>query len=655
MARVSALARLGALAAPARWGLGRALSSAVAFEATGTRNVAIVAHVDHGKTTLVDRLLRNCEHLGSGADGLDERAMDSNAQERERGITIMSKVTSIIWRGVRVNIVDTPGHADFGAEVERVLGMVDSVVLLVDATEGVMAQTKFVLRKAIGRGLRPLVVLNKSDRDSARHDEVTNEIFDVMVSMGANDEQLDFPIMYASGKQGWALDTGPDDPAWAARESAGMAPLLDRLLAHCPPPAADYTSPFAMVVTMMAHDAFVGRLLTGRVVQGTLRVNDSLVALAADGSQVEAARATALFIAQALQRVATPVVQAGDIVTVAGLGLATVGQTVCAPELGKPLLAPQIDPPTVSMTILPNSGPLSGKDPKGKHLTSQKIKSRIYAEALSNVSVSHKPCKTDSDGIDVYGRGAMQLGVLVENMRREGFEVCISPPRVVTMEDPDGSGKRLEPFEDVWIEVDDDHSGGVIDKLTARKGEIQSINSALGRTMISIVAPARSMFGFRSGFFSDTRGTGVLTTSFREWRPWAGLVTAQRKGALISTASGTTSSYALAGIEPRGVLFIGTGEEVYTGQILGEANTENDIEVNPCKRKELTNFRTTASEEMVRLVPPKTFALEELIAYVESDELLEVTPTLVRLRKVELDSKKRTSSAKKKDKGGPYW
>ncbi|KAG8462419.1 hypothetical protein KFE25_012239 [Diacronema lutheri] len=643
--RARARIALAPLVRPA-WARGRAraLSSSAADAVpltTGRRNVAIIAHVDHGKTTLVDRLLRHCEHAGGdrATEQLGERAMDSNAQERERGITIMSKITSIVWRGVRVNIVDTPGHADFGGEVERVLGMVDSVVLLVDATEGVMAQTKFVLRKAIGRGLRPLVVLNKIDRDSARPDAVTNELFDTMVSMEAQDEQLDFPVLYASGKQGWATATPPGSEGWAARETAGMAPLLDLVLEHCPPPADDETAPFAMVVTMMGHDAYLGRLLTGRVAQGRIAINDKIHALSADGTVVDEGRATGLFVAQALSRLPVSVACAGDVVTVAGLPNATVGQTVCSLELLAPLSAPQVDPPTVSMTVLPNSGPLSGKDPKAKHLTSQKIKARILAETLHNVSVMSAPCMADAEGIDVFGRGAMQLGVLVENMRREGYEFCISPPRVVTRDD--GNGGRLEPFEDVWVEVDDEHAGSVIDKLTARKGEVHAVVSARGRTTLQIIAPARAVMGFRSAFFSDTRGTGVLTTAFRAYMPWAGSVVAQRKGALISTASGITTAYALVGIEPRGNLFVGTGEEVYPGQVIGEASGEADIDVNPCKAKALTNFRTTSAEEMIRLRPARTFALEEAIAFIEEDELLEVTPSAVRMRKSELDSSRR--------------
>ncbi len=601
------------------------------------RNIAIIAHVDHGKTTLVDELLKQ-----SGAfrdnQAVAERAMDSNDIERERGITILAKCTSLEWDGRRINIVDTPGHADFGGEVERILSMVDGVVLLVDAAEGPMPQTKFVTSKALALGLRPIVVLNKVDKPDAEPDRALNEVFDLFANLGADDDQLDFPVLYASGRAGWA-DEALDGPR------KDLSALYNLVLKHIPQPAqlARRAEPFQMLATTLSADPFIGRILTGRVEAGTLRAGETIKALSRDGEKLEQFRVSKVLAFRGLSQTQIDVAEAGDIVTIAGMSKATVADTLCALELETALPAQPIDPPTISVTFGINDSPLAGKD--GSKVQSRVIRERLMREAEVNVAIK----VTDTPGGDAFevaGRGELQMGVLIENMRREGFELSISRPRVLFQ---DIGGVRSEPVEEVTIDVDDEYTGAVIEKITGpRKGDLIEMKPAgVGKTRIIAHVPSRGLIGYHGQFMTDTRGTGVLNRVFHEWAPHKGPIEGRRAGVLISMESGTSVAYAMWKLEDRGHFFIGVQEPVYTGMIIGEHNRDNDLEVNPLKGKQLTNVRASGTDEAVRLTTPVKLSLEPAIAYIDDDELVEVTPKSVRMRKRFLDptERKRQSRA----------
>ncbi len=600
------------------------------------RNIAIIAHVDHGKTTLVDELLKQ-----SGAfrenQAVAERALDSNDLERERGITILAKATSVEWKGTRINIVDTPGHADFGGEVERILSMVDGVVLLVDAAEGPMPQTKFVTSKALALGLRPIVVLNKVDKPDAEPDRALNEVFDLFAALDADDDQLDFPHLYASGRAGWA-DTDLDGPR------QNLDALFDLILSHVPPPAqiARRNEPFRMLATTLGADPYLGRILTGRVESGTLKAGQTLKALSRDGDPVESFRVSRILAFRGLSQQPIERAEAGDIVTIAGMGRATVADSLVDPQVDDPLPAQPIDPPTITVTFGINDSPLAGRD--GKKVQSRVIRERLMREAEQNVAirVSDTP---GGEAFEVAGRGELQMGVLIENMRREGFELSISRPQVVLREE---NGQKLEPIEEVTIDVDDDHAGVVIEKLTGpRRGELVEMRpSGAGKTRIVALVPSRGLIGYHGEFLTDTRGTGVLNRVFHGWAPWKGPIPGRRTGALISTENGQAVAYALWNLEERGRLFIGPQTQVYQGMIIGEHSRENDLEVNPLKGKKLTNIRAAGSDEAVRLTPPVRMSLEEAIAWIDDDELVEVTPNAIRLRKRFLDPHERKRAAR---------
>ncbi|MEO8926520.1 MAG: translational GTPase TypA [Caulobacteraceae bacterium] len=592
------------------------------------RNIAIIAHVDHGKTTLVDQMLGQSGVFRANETHLD-RAMDSNDQERERGITILAKATSVLWHGsageTRINIIDTPGHADFGGEVERILGMVDGCLLLVDAEEGVMPQTKFVLGKALKLGLRPIVVLNKVDRPHADPEKVLNEAFDLFAAIGATDDQLDFPHLYASGKQGWAVTD-------MANERTGLAPLFDKIVEHVPAPAAEARAdqPAQLLAVLIEADPFLGRLLTGRVESGKLTPGMPIRALARDGTEVERGRITKILAFRGLKRQPIDEALAGDIVAVAGLTRATVADTIGALDAAGALPAQPIDPPTIAITVSVNDSPLAGRE--GDKVQSRVIRERLLREAEANVAV--KVAETsEKDAFEVSGRGELQLGVLIETMRREGFEVSISRPRVVYQTDPE-TGARLEPIEDVVIDVDEDFSGIVIEKLSARKAELSDMGpSGTGKTRLSFQAPSRSLIGYQGEFLTDTRGSGVLNRVFSHYEPFKGAIEGRRHGTLISNSDGETAAFALWNLEDRGTMFVGAGEKTYQGMIIGENSRPDDLDVNPMKSKQLTNVRASGKDEAIRLTPPRRLTLEQAIAYIDNDELVEVTPKSIRLRK----------------------
>jgi GTP-binding protein len=590
------------------------------------RNLAIIAHVDHGKTTLVDQLLRQSGAFRANQQ-VAERAMDSNELERERGITILAKCTSVAWHDVRLNIVDTPGHADFGGEVERILSMVDGVVVLVDAAEGPMPQTKFVTSKALALGLRPIVVINKVDRPDARAHEVHDMVFDLFAALGASDEQLDFPTLFASSKQGWAAES-----LEAPRES--LAPLFDLIVRHVPPARGDAAADFAMLVTTLEYDPYLGRVLTGRIHAGTARINMHVKALAPDGRVIEHARLTKLLAFRGLERQPIDSAEAGDIVAIAGLGETTVADTICDPQVIAPIPAQAIDPPTLAMTFSVNDSPLAGRD--GDKVTSRMIRARLWREAEGNVAIRVRESES-KDAYEVAGRGELQLGVLIETMRREGFELSISRPRVIYRTDPE-TGQRLEPIEEVQVDVDEDYAGVVVDKLGRRRGELSDIRpSGGGKQRLSFLVPSRGLIGYHGEFLTDTRGTGIMSRLFHGYLPFKGPIEGRRNGVLISNAGGVAVAYALWYLEERGPLFIPSGVEVYEGMIIGEHSRGNDLEVNPLKSKQLTNIRTTAKDEAIRLTPPRLMTLEQAIAYIQDDELVEVTPKAIRLRKRLLD------------------
>ena len=600
------------------------------------RNIAIIAHVDHGKTTLVDKLLGQ-----SGAfrenQAVAERAMDSNDIERERGITILAKCTSVEWKGTRINIVDTPGHADFGGEVERILSMVDGVCLLVDAAEGPMPQTKFVTSKALALGLKPIVVLNKVDKPAAEPDRALNEVFDPFANLAATDDQLDFPHVYASGIGGWA-DRELDGPR------QDLSALFDLILEHVEPPKQEFRAdePFQMLATTLSADPFIGRILTGRVEAGRLKVGDTLKALSRTGERIEQFRCTKILAFRGLTQQPIDLAEAGDIVTIAGMTKATVADTLCALEIDTPIPSQPIDPPTISVTFGINDSPLAGRD--GTKVQSRVIRERLLKEAETNVAIRVEDTPS-GDAFVVSGRGELHMGVLIENMRREGFELSISRPRVIFREE---NGERMEPIEEVIVDVDDEYSGAVIEKLTGpRKGDLVEMRPAgHGKTRIVAHVPSRGLIGYQGEFMTDTRGNGVLNRIFHGWVPYKGPIQGRRQGVLISMENGVSVAYALWNLEERGKLFIGAQEQIYEGMIIGEHSRDNDLEVNPLKGKKLTNVRASGTDEAVRLTPPVRMSLEEAIAYIDDDELVEVTPKIVRLRKRLLDPHERKRASR---------
>lgn len=601
------------------------------------RNIAIIAHVDHGKTTLIDQMLRQSGSFRANQE-VEERVMDSNDLEKERGITILAKCTSVQREELRINIIDTPGHADFGGEVERVLSMVDGVVLLMDAAEGPLPQTKFVLGKALKRGMRPIVLINKIDRGDAEPERVLNEAFDLFVAMDATDEQLDFPVLYASGRDGWAsaeLD--------GSRET--LEPLFELIEKHVPAPDVDQDAPFAMLVTLLESDPYLGRILTGKIEQGSIKANAAIRALDLDGKVLENARLTKLLSFDGIKRVPVEEAKAGDIICVAGLSEATVSNTIADPVVTQPLESTPIDPPTMSITLSVNDSPLAGLD-GGTKMTSRVIRDRLMREAEGNVAIQ----VTESDGkdaFDVAGRGELQLGVLIETMRREGFELSVSRPRVILKTD-EATGQALEPIEEVVVDVDEEFSGVVVEKISLRKGEMIDMRpSGGGKTRITFHVPSRGLIGYQGEFLTDTRGTGLLNRIFHAYAPHKGPLGGRRNGALIAMDRGEAVAYALFNLQDRGIMFVEPGEKVYGGMVVGQHTRDNDLEINVLKAKQLNNIRAAGKDEAIKLVPPLKMSLEQLIAYIDDDELVEVTPQSLRLRKRQLDANERKRSAKK--------
>ena len=591
-----------------------------ATPAQNLRNIAIIAHVDHGKTTLIDAIMKQ-SGLFRDNQAVDERVMDSGDLEKERGITILAKPTSITWQDTRINIIDTPGHADFGGEVERVLDMADGVILLTDAAEGPMPQTKFVLGKALAQGLRPIVVINKVDRPDGRPDEIVDEVFDLFVSLDASPEQLDFPILYASGRDGWCA-TELDD----ARDN--LHPLLDIILAHVPPPMVEPDKPFAMLATLLDSDPYIGRCLTGRVLQGKATLNAAVKAINLNGDQIETGRLTKLLRFEGTKRVPVDEVQAGDLICIAGLTRASVADTIGDPSITDALASTPIDPPTMSVTITVNDSPFAGQE--GKKVTSTVIRERLLAEVETNVAITFAE-SDNKDAFEIGGRGELQLGVLIETMRREGFEMNVSRPKVLLRNE---NGQKLEPVEEVTIDVDEEFSSTVVDSMNRRKAKMMDMRSAgAGKSRIVFHAPSRGLIGYQSRFLTQTRGTGVLNRVFHEYAPYSGDIPGRRNGALIASETGTAVAYALFNLQDRGVMFIDPQTPVYHGMIVGEHSRDNDLEINVLKGKKLTNIRASGADEAVILTPPRRMSLEEMMAYVEFDELLEVTPTSLRLRK----------------------
>ena len=603
------------------------------------RNVAIIAHVDHGKTTLVDQLFRQS---GTFRDNqrVEERAMDSNDLEKERGITILAKCTSVEWEHggetTHINIVDTPGHADFGAEVERILSMVDGVILLVDAAEGPMPQTKFVTGKALSLGLRPIVVVNKIDRPDARPAEVLDEVFELFLNLEASDKQLDFPTLYASGRAGYA---GLEDSV----RDGDLTPLFEAIVGHVPAPGLDPDGEFKMLATLLDRDPFLGRILTGRIESGRLTMNMPIKALDVDGNLVEEGRATKIFAFRGLERVPVEEAQAGEIVAIAGLIKATVSNTFAEPDVTEPIKARPIDPPTLAMSFSVNDSPYAGRD--GDKVQSRVIRDRLEREAESNVAI-RVTMAADNDSFEVAGRGELQLGVLIETLRREGFELSISRPRVLYRDGPNG---REEPYETIVVDVDDEFSGTVIDKMALRKAEMTDMRpSGGGKTRLTFSAPSRGLIGYHGEFLSDTRGTGIMNRLFEKYGPYKGPIQGRQNGVLISMEKGAAVAYALNALEERGVLFIAPGEMLYEGMVIGENAKPQDLEVNPLKSKQLTNFRASGpKDEALRLTPPRRMTLEQAIAYIQDDELVEVTPKHIRIRKRFLDPHERKRNARK--------
>ena len=600
------------------------------------RNIAIIAHVDHGKTTLVDKLLQQSGTYRENQRQV-ERAMDSNDIERERGITILAKCTSVEWQDTRINIVDTPGHADFGGEVERILSMVDGVIVLVDAAEGPMPQTKFVVGKALKLGLKPIVAINKVDRPDARVTEVVNEVFDLFAALDATDEQLDFPILYGSGKNGW-MGTSPED------NGNGMKPLFDLVIKHVAPPVVE-EGPFRLLGTILEANPYLGRIITGRVASGSVKPNQSVKVLSRDGKTVETGRITKILAFRGLERQPVELAEAGDIVAIAGLTKGTVADTFCDPTVETPMQAQPIDPPTVSMSFIVNNSPLAGTE--GDKVTSRLIRDRLLREAEGNVALRVVEA-ADKDAMEVSGRGELQLAILIENMRREGFELSVSRPRVVLTKDDDG--KILEPVEEVVVDVDEEFSGVVVQKMSERKAEMIEMRPSGGnRLRLVFYAPTRGLIGYQGELMTDTRGTAIMNRLFHDYLPYKGEIAGRRNGVLISNDQGEAVAYAMFKLEDRGPMMIEPGWRVYRGMIVGEHTRDNDLEINVLKGKQLTNIRTTSKDEAVRLTPPIRMTLEKALAYIEDDELVEITPKSIRLRKRHLDPNERKRAEKSKE------
>jgi GTP-binding protein len=600
------------------------------------RNIAIIAHVDHGKTTLVDKLLQQSGTYRENQRQV-ERAMDSNDIERERGITSLAKCTSVEWEDTRINIVDTPGHADFGGEVERILSMVDGVIVLVDAAEGPMPQTKFVVGKALKLGLKPIVAINKVDRPDARVTEVVNEVFDLFAALDATDEQLDFPILYGSGKNGW-MGTSPED------NTNGMKPLFDLVIKHVAPPVVE-EGPFRLLGTILEANPYLGRIITGRVASGSVKPNQAVKVLSRDGKLVENGRITKILAFRGLERQPVDIAEAGDIVAIAGLTKGTVADTFCDPTVDTPLQAQPIDPPTVSMSFIVNNSPLAGTE--GDKVTSRLIRDRLMREAEGNVALRVVEA-SDKDSMEVSGRGELQLAILIENMRREGFELSVSRPRVVFTKDDDG--KILEPIEEVVVDVDEEFSGVVVQKMSERKAEMIEMRPSGGnRLRLVFYAPTRGLIGYQGELMTDTRGTAIMNRLFHDYLPYKGEIQGRRNGVLISNEQGEAVAYAMFKLEDRGPMMIEPGWKVYRGMIVGEHTRENDLEINVLKGKQLTNIRTTSKDEAVRLTPPIRMTLEKALSYIEDDELVEITPKSIRLRKRHLDPNERKRAEKSKE------
>lgn len=598
------------------------------------RNIAIIAHVDHGKTTLVDSMLRQSGTFRTNQNVV-ERAMDSNDLERERGITILSKCTSIMWESTRINIVDTPGHADFGGEVERILSMVDGVILLVDSAEGVMVQTKFVLSKALALGLKPIVVINKIDRADCRAHEVVEEVLELFIALNATDVQLDFPIIYASGRSGWAV-TNLD------QERKDLTPLFDSILKHVHSPHYNIHSPFSMLITIREYDQYLGRIFTGRINSGVIKTNQNVKVLDCNSKVLENARVTKILAFRGLERTAIDEAYAGDIITLAGMQNATVGDTICAQEVDNAIASIPINPPILAMNFSINNSPLAGSE--GSKLTSNTLRDRLLREIEGNVSIKVTECN-NKDTFEVAGRGELQLAILIETMRREGFELSISRPRVLFK--IDDQGNQLEPIEEIQVDVDSEFIGVVVEALSLRKAEMVDMQpSGANKTRITFLAPSRGLIGYYGQFLNDTRGSGIMNRIFHNYVPYKGTIDGRRNGALISNSNGEAVAYALWNLEERGKMFIKPGEKVYQGMIIGEHTRGNDLEVNPLKGKQLTNVRSVIKDEAVRLTPPLIMTLEQAISYINDDELVEVTPKSIRLRKTILEPNARKRSKK---------
>ena len=598
------------------------------------RNIAIIAHVDHGKTTLIDSLMKQTGIFRKN-QVVSERLMDSGDLEKERGITILAKPTSIIWKSIRVNIIDTPGHSDFGGEVERVLGMTDGVVLLVDAAEGPMPQTKFVLGKALAKGLMPIVVVNKIDRSDSRSEEVVNEVFDLFVDLDANEKQLDFPVLYSSGRDGWCVDD-------LKKPRKDLSPLLDLILSHIEEPKLNDSMPFAMLATLLSSDPYLGRCLIGRVEQGNISVNANVKTIDLNGREIEKGRLTKLFIYEGTEKVPVDKVHAGDIICIAGLSKSSVADTICDDTINTPIHATAIDPPTMAVTITVNSSPLAGTE--GKLVTSTKIRERLLAEAESNVAITFNE-NANKDAFEIGGRGELQIGILIETMRREGFELSVSSPRVLLKKND--QGEVLEPFEEVIIDVDEQYSSTTVDSINKRKGEmIEMKPMGKSKTRLIFKVPSRGLIGYHGQFLTETRGTGVLNRIFHSYDLFKGIIKSRRNGVLIATEQGNAIAYALFNIQERGKLFINPQVKVYQGMIIGENSRENDLEVNVLKGKKLTNVRASGSDEAVKLTPPIKMSLEDMMSFIKDDELLEITPQSLRLRKKFLNSVERKRNSK---------
>jgi GTP-binding protein len=601
------------------------------------RNIAIIAHVDHGKTTLIDQMLKQSGTFRANQN-VATCVMDSGDLEKERGITILAKCTSVTRGNLRINIMDTPGHADFGGEVERVLSMVDGVVLLCDAAEGPLPQTKFVLTKALKLGLKPIVLINKVDRGDARPEEVHNEVFDLFAALDASEEQLDFPTLYASGRDGWACDslTGP-------RES--LDPLFELIARHVPAPDVDPEAAFSLLVSILEYDSFLGRILTGRIYSGTAKVGMPIKGMSLNGETVEQGRLTKLLTFDGIKRVPVESAEAGEIVAIAGLTNTTVADTIGDLTLTSAVPSTPIDPPTMAITISVNDSPYAGQE--GSKVTSRMIRDRLFKEAEGNVSIRVVEAES-KDAFEVAGRGELQLGVLIETMRREGFEMSVSRPRVLFKEI---DGQKMEPIEEVVIDVDDEYTGVVVEKVSLRKGEMVDMRpSGGGKTRIIFYVPSRGLIGYQGEFLTDTRGTGMMNRLFHDYAPYKGDIAGRRNGALISTDKGEAVAYAIFNLQDRGIMFINDGDKVYEGMIVGEHSRDNDLEINVLKEKQLSNVRSKAADEKLVLVPPLRMTLEQMISYIEDDELVEVTPKSLRLRKVALDAneRKKMSRAQKK-------